>query len=281
MMKRLLPAILTLLGAVAVGVTLVLIFKDEDETNAVAGAPGQPRETVAPESAPGAVVAPESVRVPVRSKPRGPVPTLAAQPPRRPNFAILAVRDGAHVPLYARPGGALVRQLSARSEFGSPRVLAVAKRRGPWIGVITPLRPDGELGWVRFDAAKLELYWTRYAIKVLLSDRRMELRYAGRLVDRFVVTVGAAGSDTPPGRFAITDALDFGASPFYGCCALALSGHQSKLPPGWLGGDRLAIHGTPGPVGYAASHGCIRATDATMRTLFRRIPLGTPVFVEA
>ena len=49
------------------------------------------------------------------------------------------------------------------------------------------------------------------------------------------------------GRFAVTDKLrteDRADSP-YGCCALALTGHQTKLVPGWPGGDRLAIHGTP------------------------------------
>ena len=54
---------------------------------------------------------------------------------------------------------------------------------------------------------------------------------------------------------------------------------QTSLPSDWIGGDRLAIHGTTGAVGAAESHGCIRATDATMRLLFECIPLGTPVFV--
>jgi hypothetical protein len=173
----------------------------------------------------------------------------------------------------------MVRSLSAHSAFGSPRVLGVARQRGSWLGVISPLRPNGVLGWVRFDAAKTELYWTRYSLRVLLSRRTLELRYGKRLLGRYTVTVGAAGSDTPQGRFSITDALVFDSSPYYGCCALALSGHQEHLPVGWLGGNRIAIHGTPGPVGYAASHGCIRATDETMRTLFHRVPLGTPVFV--
>jgi hypothetical protein len=208
------------------------------------------------------------------------VPTLANQPHHGRYFAILAIREGQEVALHASPGGALVRTLSSRSEFGSPRVLSVAKSRGSWLGVTTPSLPDGQLGWVRFDPLKMNRYWTRYSIKVGLGQRRMQLRYGDRILRRFTVTIGTAASATPSGRFAVTDALDFGASPDYGCCALALSGHQSHLPVGWLGGDRIAIHGTPGPVGEAASHGCIRATDETMHTLFRRVPLGTPVFVQ-
>ena len=63
---------------------------------------------------------------------------------------------------------------------------------------------------------------------------------------------------------------------------LALSGHQPNLPPGWTGGNRLAIHGTnaPGTVGAAASAGCLRAGDADLRVLMARVPLGTPVFIH-
>jgi L,D-transpeptidase catalytic domain len=211
----------------------------------------------------------------------GPTPSLARQPRQGPYFPIVQLRRSARLPLFATPGGKVVQELSAKTEFGSPRVLGVVRQRGSWLGVSTSLRPDGRLGWVRFDVAKMKLYWTRYSLRVLLYKRELQLRYGRRLMASYTVTVGAAGSSTPLGRFAITDALVFQQSPYYGCCALALSGRQEHLPVGWLGGDRIAIHGTPGPVGFAASHGCIRATDETMRALFRRVPLGTPVFVRS
>ena len=53
------------------------------------------------------------------------------------------------------------------------------------------------------------------------------------------------------------------------------------LPSGWLGGNRIAIHGTSGPLGVAASHGCVRAADADVRALVRSVPLGTPVFIRS
>ena len=92
------------------------------------------------------------------------------------------------------------------------------------------------------------------------------------------------GSETPTGRFAVTDKLSgprFG--PYYGCCILALNGKQPNLPAGWQGGNRLAIHGTnsPGTIGAAASAGCLRAGDADLRLLMRRVPLGTPVFIRS
>lgn len=208
------------------------------------------------------------------------VPSLAVRPALTPRFALVRLAGRSGAPLYRRPGGERVGRLGPRTEFGSPVVLGVAARRGGWIGFPTPKLPNGALGWTRLGPG-MELYWTRYSLRVDLSSRSLTLRYGDRRVARWPVTVGAAGSETPLGRYSVTDALTFDSSPYYGCCALALSGHQPKLPIGWLGGSRVAIHGTIGPVGAALSHGCIRATNAAMRVLFRRIPLGTPVFVSA
>ena len=276
MKDRVLIGIAAILAIVTAGVGVALgAFGAgaSDDPSASTGVRPLARATAAPGRVVVAGRAAHSAR-------RTPVPTLVHRPRNGRYFAILELRRGAHVAMLDSPGGRQVKSLSAESEFGSPLVLGVARQSGSWLGVTTPLRADGELGWVRFDAAKLKLYWTRYSLRVLLSNRILELHYGGRVLGRYTVTVGAAGSDTPQGRFSITDALSFDHSPFYGCCALALSGSQEHLPLGWLGGNRIAIHGTPGPVGYAASHGCIRATDETMRTLFRRVPLGTPVFVD-
>ena len=228
--------------------------------------------------APGPERAPQPQ--PVAFRPRGRVPSIGVRPVRGPYFSIVRLLPGRRIAVSRRPGADPVTSLGRRTEFGSPVVLAVDHRRGSWIGFQTPLLPNGELGWTRFDRSRMELYWTKYSLAVDLSQRLLEIRYGKDTVSRFAVTVGGSGSETPLGRFAITDALTYDSSPFYGCCALALSGHQPNLPAGWIGGNRLAIHGTPGPVGLAASAGCVRATDETMRTLFREVPLGTPVFVS-
>jgi hypothetical protein len=69
----------------------------------------------------------------------------------------------------------------------------------------------------------------------------------------------------------------------YGCCVLALTGHQTKLPPGWPGGDRLAIHATSdtSSIGKAVSLGCMRAASSQARWLIESVPLGTPVFIRS
>jgi lipoprotein-anchoring transpeptidase ErfK/SrfK len=93
------------------------------------------------------------------------------------------------------------------------------------------------------------------------------------------VGTGAAATPTPTGRFAVTDKLDGAAySPVYGCCILAISAHQTHLPSGWTGGDRIAIHG--GPTAGAVSTGCLHADTSDLRYLMRVVPLGALVVIH-
>jgi hypothetical protein len=184
--------------------------------------------------------------------------------------------------LRAAPGGRMLHRLGRRTEFGSPRVLGVTARRAGWLRVVASERPNGRHGWI--PEANVRLGATDYAIHVDRSARRLTLRRDGRRVRSFPVAVGRPGTETPTGRFAITDELQptDPASP-YGCCALALSGHQTKLIPGWPGGDRLAIHATPQleTVGRAASLGCLRGHPRDVYRLMSTVPVGTPVFIRA
>ncbi len=187
------------------------------------------------------------------------------------------------VPLSHRPGGGRRQRLGSVTAFGSPQVLAVAARRGDWLGVVTTSRPNNRLAWVHGWAAGLRLRRTRWSLHADLSARTLTLRKGRRRVHRMTVAIGRPGSETPTGRFAVTDRLSgsrFG--PYYGCCILALSGHQPNTPPGWTGGNRLAIHGTDSPstIGAAASAGCLRAADRDLQVLMRNVPLGAPVFVR-
>ena len=105
----------------------------------------------------------------------------------------------------------------------------------------------------------------------------------GEVIDRFRIGVGRTGSDTPPGTYAVTDLIRTERASTYGCCVLALTGHQPSLPAGWIGGDRLALHGTadPSSVGAARSAGCIRVAEPDLRRLMRRIRLGSKVTIRA
>ena len=141
--------------------------------------------------------------------------------------------------------------------------------------------PNGRRGWIPASAAQLQP--DPWLVRVSLSSRRVEVLKSGRVVRRFNVAVGRAGSPTPTGTFAVTDRLIIlNRGVGYGCCALALSGHQTHLPQGWGGGDRLAIHSTsaPGSVGTAASSGCLRAREADAHWLISRVYLGTLVQIR-
>jgi hypothetical protein len=207
-------------------------------------------------------------------------PSTAGRPARLRGH--LLAFAGTAVSYSARPGGPGVGKLAARTEFGSRQVLSVAARRGAWLGVVTTALPDGRLAWV--ERAALTLRRTRWSLRADLSERTLTLLRYGRAVRRISVAVGRAGSETPTGRFAVTDKIA-GSSygPYYGCCILALNGHQPNTPPGWTGGNRIAIHGTDSPstIGTAASAGCLRAGDADLKALMERVPVGAPVSISA
>ena len=218
-------------------------------------------------------------------------PRPAAAPPpfeavdhggERPHGRWLTARVLHTVPLRAAPGGRALERLKTRTEFGSPKVLSVIGRRGGWLRVLTAERPNGRAGWIPASAARLG--GTDVSLRVDRTRRVLTVHRGSAVLRRVPVAVGRPGTPTPLGRFAVTDRLRTRApdSP-YGCCALALSGHQTRLLPGWPGGDRLAIHATQQPqtIGRAASLGCLRAPARDLRALLRIVPLGAPVFIRS
>ena len=210
-----------------------------------------------------------------------PPPVSTPKPKRAPRWRSVVVHRS--LPLRVRPNGRLAARVDGSTDFGSPRVMSVAAQRGDWLGVVTTETANGQLAWVNRRNPGLRLRRVSYSLHADLSRRSLELRRGRRLIRRISVAVGRPGSETPTGRFAVTDKLRGGNyGPYYGCCILALNAHQPKLPAGWQGGDRIAIHGTnsPSTIGSPASAGCLRAADSDLNVLMRRVPLGTPVFIE-
>jgi hypothetical protein len=196
--------------------------------------------------------------------------------------AVVWVRTGERVAMRTEPGGGeLVEEVGRRTQFGSPTVFGVEKQQNGWIGVTTPALPNNQLGWIRFDPDRLASGASQYLVVVDLSDYTATLFKGERKVHSFPVTIGAPASPTPTGTFAVTDTFRGGLSSVYGCCAVAISATQPSLPSGWLGGNRIAIHGTSGPLGVAASHGCVRASDPDVSQLIDTLPLGSPVTIRA
>lgn len=206
----------------------------------------------------------------------------AGRPPTTPvkGGQIVWVRNREEVRVLDAPGGSVVAKQGDVTEFGSPSVFSVQKRSRGWLGISTPLVANDDMGWIRADPRDLRLGYVDYSVVVDLSERSAAL-YEGEALRRsWPVTVGAASTPTPTGTFAVTDTFRGGLNPAYGCCAVALSATQPNLPQGWAGGNRIAFHGTGGPLGVAASSGCIRSDDGDVQALLRTVPLGTPVKIH-
>jgi hypothetical protein len=184
--------------------------------------------------------------------------------------------------LYREPGGRKRLRITAKTEWGSPRVLGVVEQRGGWLGVQAAELRNGEIAWVRRREARVDcVNWSLHAD---LSKRMLLVRRDGRTVRKMRVAIGRPSNPTPKGRFTVTDKLRVTDqdSP-YGCCVLALSGHQTDLPDYWPGGDRLAVHATSeeSTIGDPVSLGCLRTVSSRARWLIETVPLGSPMFIRA
>ncbi len=205
---------------------------------------------------------------------------LNAPPPTDGSSSIVWIRPGRTIEVFDAPRGEVVATQGDETEFGAPSVFAVERRKEGWFGISTPLVPNGAVGWIRNDPHTLRGGYVEYSIDVDLSSRSASLAKRGREIRSWQITIGAPASPTPTGEFAVTDTFRGGLNPSYGCCALALSATQPNLPTTWLGGNRIAIHGTDGPLGTAVSNGCIHSADDVVDELVSTIPLGTPVSIH-
>ena len=232
----------------------------------------------------------ESEDVQGRAEPpaaRTAAPDVPAEPGKLPpgrGYVLARVRE--NVLAYDRPNGVPVARLRTRTPFAGPRTLGIRDVRDErrWLSVHSPVFANDEIGWIPNDPRALDLSRTRISLRVSLSAKTVELRKRSRVVRRIPIAIGRAGTETPPGRFQVTDKMPASRFPKgpYGCCIIALSARQPNLPEGWAGGDRIAIHGTtqPASIGQAASNGCLRASDTDLRELMERVPVGAPVFIR-
>jgi lipoprotein-anchoring transpeptidase ErfK/SrfK len=212
------------------------------------------------------------------------VPAEPGKLPPGHGYILARVRED--VLAYDRPNGRPTAWLRTKTPFGEPRTLGIAKVRDDrrWLGVHSPVFANGDIGWIPNDPNALDLSRTRYSLHVSLSNTQIALRRGDKVVRDIPIAIGRAGTETPSGRFQITDKLPASRFPQgpYGCCIIPLSARQPNLPAGWAGGDRIAIHGTSQPesIGQAASTGCLRASDSDLQVLMRDVPVGAPVFIR-
>jgi hypothetical protein len=175
----------------------------------------------------------------------------------------------------ARWGGGPVRLLVLRS--------ALDRRHRRWLRVRLPERPNDRAGWIRADHARVRA--TGWRVVVSTGARTVTVRRRGRVVRRFAAVVGAPGTPTPHGLFAISERIRQPPG-VLGPWALHLTAHSRVLEDYGGGKGRVAIHGRSGglladPLGSARSHGCIRLDNRAVSWLAGRAVEGTPVVVRA
>ena len=201
----------------------------------------------------------------------------AAAPPHGATAALAARPLHGSVVLRAAPGGRALVRVGPRGPLGGPLVFGVVGVRGSWVEVTAEALPNGRHGWARFgrDVSVQPVEWT---LRASLSRRELSVLRDGRPVRTIPIGIGAPGSPTPTGHFAVAEKVTGPFGPAYGCCILALTARQPHLPPGW--DTRItyyvAIHAGSGQ-GAAVSAGCLHATEADVRYLMRTVPLGTAV----
>jgi lipoprotein-anchoring transpeptidase ErfK/SrfK len=211
--------------------------------------------------------------VAVRSKPR----PVRARP-------ALLVRIERAMSITSRPGGGrVVGLMPAASKFlGTPTVAWVIERsaNGRFGRVTIPYSGSRATGWIPLKG--LARSATPYSVVADLSQHRIKVMRLGKPVFRFPAATGAASSPTPVGRFFVSDLVAVHAGSTFGSFAFGLSGIQTDLPPGWGGGNQLAIHGTndPASIGRSASAGCLRVSESALARLEHILQLGTPVVIE-
>ena len=77
--------------------------------------------------------------------------------------------------VHEAPGSSAGVLIGPRTEYGKPIRYVVVKRRGTWLGVITPAVPNGRIGWVRTSSVRRTRY-VREHVEIDLSRRLLRLK---------------------------------------------------------------------------------------------------------
>jgi hypothetical protein len=160
--------------------------------------------------------------------------------------------------------------------------MPVLRRRGHWLRVLLPGRPNGHAGWI--DARRAKTWSTPWHVVVKTGSKRLFVLKRGKIVKSFPVVVGTSSTPTPGGRFYVEEALILRSGTPGWPYAYALSARSGVYQEFDGGPGQIAIHGTyriGGIPGRAESHGCIRATSATLAWMIRRFGTGTPVDIRS
>jgi lipoprotein-anchoring transpeptidase ErfK/SrfK len=116
-------------------------------------------------------------------------------------------------------------------------------------------------------------------IVVSIPDRKLALIENDQVVIIYPVAVGAPASPSPVGTFSIVNRV---SNPtYYKPGHVVGPGAGNPVGTRWIGltAKGFGIHGTatPGSIGHAKSHGCIRLRNQDVERLFERVRAGDVV----
>jgi lipoprotein-anchoring transpeptidase ErfK/SrfK len=211
-------------------------------------------------------------------------PAAAAPPPSSQPLVMLLHDHVARTGPSAQAGR--IESVASRRPLTRARTVlpilgrASSRKRGSWLHVRLPGRPNSHKGWISTNRTKLTS--TGWRILVKLSTRRVTVYHGDRARRHFLAVVGKPSTPTPRGSFFIEEALALSSYETGGPFALATSARSNVFQEFEGGPGQIGIHGTSnltGALGTAASHGCIRLGTRAITWLARRIGAGTPLTI--
>jgi hypothetical protein len=203
--------------------------------------------------------------------------TTTVPPPDVPASTRLASPKG-EIPAYDAPRGTEIAKVGFWYTY--PMTMPIVERRGAWLRVMMPERPNGLTAWVRADQVTRSV--SRWRMVVDLSETRVSVYKDGYKAWSAPVGIGKERTRTPTGRFFVA-IIEKPGPPGYGPIVLDLNAHSEDIGS-WdgLGDAIIAFHGPFGADelikagGGKVSNGCIRMLPQDQLKM-DPITLGTPV----
>lgn len=203
-------------------------------------------------------------------------PASQATMPQRPAL------PRADYPIKGRYVSAVGWSFNNPTSWGGPFVMLVTEQRGDWLKVEIPVRPNGTPGYVA--ASDVTTSSTDYRLDLRLGTRTLTLYKGKDPVLSTPVVIGKPETQTPTGRFYITDKVpQDNPAGAYGPIALPTNAYSEQIDQFDNGVPVIALHGTNKPelVGQPVSNGCIRVPNEQIAKIASLIPPGTPIDIAA
>jgi len=187
---------------------------------------------------------------------------------------------------YTSPGSSRVAaHLSTQAKIagGSNTLLVLGSANvggTEYLKLRLPERPDGNSGWVNIN--DLFVQADPYRVVVSIGARSVTIYKGGRRSSSTRAVVGAVGTPTPLGLFAISEDVLQPSGSNLGAYVITLTAHSNFLKTFDGGDGTVGIHGYEllgASLGTRSSHGCVRVPESFVYQVLH-LPEGTPVIIQ-